>query len=162
VPRYRLTGLSLPWLGAQWERVPGDKEVAEETITFLENRRVLFGHRHFEDEHYCVASANEIRHFLTKQISAAHGRDLADSLRAMRAAARKFVDAAGPAARNFAGGFHANKAFGLALGDFRTLMGVQIASIAKHFDLEIEEDLARILPPPDEDDPNWLPGFGDG
>jgi len=47
--RYRLTGLSLPWLGAQWERVPGDKEVAKQTITFLENRRVLFGERHYED-----------------------------------------------------------------------------------------------------------------
>jgi uncharacterized protein DUF6650 len=157
--RYRLTGLSLPWLGAQWERVPGDKEVAQQIITFLENRRVLFGQRHQEDEISCMHSANDIRHYLTGQINAAHSADLMASLRAMRAAARQFVDAAGPNARNFQSGWTADNAFGLALGDFRTLMGVQIARIATQYDLTIEDDLAAILPPSDEDDPGWIPGF---
>jgi hypothetical protein len=157
--RYKLTGLSLPWLGAQWERVPGDKEIAERTIVFLENRRVLFGERHFEDEMHCVQSANEIRHFLTAEINAARSQDLVQSLRAMRAAARRFVDAAGPDARNFRGGWASHNTFGLALGDFRTLMGVQTARIIKQYDLAIEEDLATILPPPDEEDLSWIPGF---
>jgi hypothetical protein len=157
--RYRLTGLSLPWLGAQWERVPGDKEVAQQIITFLENRRVLFGERHLEDEMHCVRSANEIRHFLTPQISAARSAELVESLRAMRAAARRFADAAGPDARNFRDSWGPANAFGLALGDLRTLMGVQIARIVTQYDLEIEDDLAAILPPRDEDDHGWIPGF---
>lgn len=159
--RYRLTGVSLPWFGAQWERVPGDREVAEQTITFLENRRVLFGERHVEDHYYCLSSVNDIRHFLTAQINAARSEDLRASLRAMRAACRKFVDAAGPNARNFEPGWPSSNAFGLALGDLRTLMGVQIARIATQYDLDIEDDLATILPPHDEDDPSWIPGFQD-
>jgi hypothetical protein len=105
-------------------------EVAEQTITILENRRVLFGERHVEDHHYCLSSVNEIRHVLTAQINAARTEDLRASLRAMRAACRKFVDAAGPEARNFEPGWPSSNAFGLALGDLRTLMGVQIARIA--------------------------------
>ena len=159
--RYRLTGLSLPWLGAQWERVPGDKEVAEHMITFLENRRLLFGERHLEDEMHCVRSANEIRHFLTGQISTARTSDLVESLRAMRAACRKFVDTAGPNVRNFRGEWQGSNRFALALGDLRTLMGVQIARLAKQYDLAVEDDLAGILPPPDEEDLAWMPGFDD-
>jgi hypothetical protein len=158
--RRRLTGLTLPWLGASWENVPGDKEIAKETIVFLENRRVLFGKRHDEDGPYCLHSANEIRHFLTPKIAAARSEDLSDSLRAMRAAARQFADEAGPGARNFAGGWHPGNMFWLALGDFRTLMGVQIARIASRYGLEVEEDLMQILPPEDQDDPSFVPGFG--
>jgi hypothetical protein len=160
--RRRLTGLTLPWLGASWETIPGDKEVAKETIVFLENKRLLFGERHKEDQMECVRSANEIRHFLTPRISKAHGKDLVESLRAMRAAARKFVDAAGPNADNFRPGWQPDNAFGLALGDLRTLMGVQIARMATQFNLAVEEDLMRILPPVDQDDPSFIRGFEDG
>ena len=159
--KYRLTGVSLPWFGAQWERVPGDREVAEQTITFLENRRVLFGERHVEDHNYCLSSVNDIRHFLTAQINAAHSEGLRASLRAMRAASRKFVDAAGPGARNLEPGWPSSNAFSLALGDLRTLMGIQIARIATQYDLDIEDDLATILPPDDKDDASWIPGFQD-
>jgi hypothetical protein len=108
---------------------------------------------------HCVQSANEIRHFLTAQINDAHGEDLVASLRAMRAATRKFVDAAGPNAQNFQHGWAPDNAFGLALGDFRTLMGVQIARIGTQYDLTVEDDLATILPPTDEEDLGWVPGF---
>jgi len=146
--------LALAWNAVgtcSWRQ--GSKEVAQKTITELENRRVLFGERHSGDEQYCVDSANEIRHFLTGQISVAKpGRDLADSLRAMRAACRKFVDAAGPDAQNFHPGWPENSRFVVSLGDLRTLMGVQIARIATQYGLAVEEELASIVPPTDEDD----------
>jgi hypothetical protein len=157
--RRRLTGVSGPWGGLSWENVPGDEEVAKETIVFLEDRRLLFGERHAEDELHCLQSALAIRTFLSGQISKAHGKELIASLRAMRAAARQFVDAAGPRARNFAGGFQPGNLFWLALGDLRSLMGVQVALIADQFSLEVEEDLLRILPPVDEADPSFVPGF---
>jgi hypothetical protein len=157
--KYRLSGVSLPWFGAQWERVPGDREVAEQTITFLEDRRVLFTARSVVDHRYCLSSVNEIRQFLTAQISAADTEELEASLRAMRAACRKFVDAAGPDAQNFKPGWPQGNALGFALGDLRTLIGVQVARIATEYDLPIEEDLAAILPPHDEDDLSWIPGF---
>jgi hypothetical protein len=157
--RRRLNSVTLPWLGAGWETIPGDKEVAKETIVFLENRRVLFGKRHDEDGPYCVQSAKEIRDFLTSKISSIRSKELADSLRAMRAAARQFTDEAGPGARNFAGGWHPGNTYFLVLGDFRTLMGVQIARIAARYGLEVEEELMQILPPEDKDDPSFIPGF---
>lgn len=157
----RLTGVSGPWGGLNWENVPGDKEVAKETIVFLEDRRILFGSRHYEDETHCVASALQMRAFLSGQISKAHGKELVASLRAMRAAARQFVEAAGPDAIRFRGGYQISNAFGMALGDLRTLMGLQIALIAVQFDLEVEDDLMQILPPLDEDDPSFIPGFSD-
>ena len=40
-------------------------------------------------------------------------------------------------------------------------MGIQIARIATQYDLDMEDDLATILPPDDKDDPSWIPGFQD-
>lgn len=156
------TGVSLTW-----NHSPGDEPVARRVIAFLEDRRVLFGARHLEDEWECVRSTLEIRRFLTDQIASAKpGGSLDASLRAMRAAARQFVDAAGPRGTNFRdqyGGGTAT-AFGLALGDLRTLIGHQVAILAAAYKLELEPELASVCPPADRDeakpqDLSWLPGF---
>jgi Family of unknown function (DUF6650) len=150
-----------PGFGVTWEFVPGDKELARQAIIFLENRRVLFGARHLEDEMECVQSAVEIRNRLTDLIPAAkQGGGVENSIRAMRAACLKFVEAAGPGGRNFRGR-HGGGAgpFGQALGELRSLMGVQLALLTARYDLEIEEELASIFPPADRDDLSWLPGF---
>jgi hypothetical protein len=161
--RVRPTGVSLPpGFGVQWEFVDSDKELARRAIVFLENRRLLFGLRHLEDEMECVKSAIEIRHELTALIPATRpGGGLEQSLRAMRAACIQFVNAAGPGAMNFRG-WHGDSAgpFGQALGELRSLMGIQIALVVSRYDLEIEEELASIFPPTDDEDLSWLPGFG--
>jgi hypothetical protein len=41
----RFTGVSLPWLGLSWEIKPGAADIAARVISFLEDRRVLFGDR---------------------------------------------------------------------------------------------------------------------
>lgn len=40
-----------------WAKTPGDEAVARAVVTFLEDRRVLFGDRHMEDELHCVRSS---------------------------------------------------------------------------------------------------------
>ncbi|MFI6079199.1 DUF6650 family protein [Actinoplanes sp. NPDC051343] len=98
----RVTEVSVPAFGVQWQTTPGDKATAGRVIGYLEDRRVLFGWRHRGDEMHCVRSALEIRRVLTEQLDLAQpGKDLSRSLRAMRAACRKFVEAAGPDASNF-------------------------------------------------------------
>jgi hypothetical protein len=148
--RRRLNGLNISigglGAGANWETVPGDEEIAKETIIFLEDRRVLFGLRQHEDGIYCVRSVNQIRRFLTKKIPAARGEDLEASLREMRRAASQFVNAAGTKAMNFRGGWAPGNAFDLALKDLQMTMGREIAVVAIHFDLEVQEDLLQILP----------------
>ena len=163
--RYEITGVSTPWFGVQWQKTEGDKELARKVFAFFEDRRVLFGERHRGDEQHCLKSAQRIRQFLTEQIAHAKpGKELEASLRAMRAAARKFVETAGPDARNF--GYHNGYAaapFLMALGDLRTSIGYQLGLIQSQYPQEVEPELARILPPPDlpgqEDDLSWLPGF---
>jgi hypothetical protein len=157
--RIRVNSLSVPVFGLGWEVLPGDKEVARDVVIEMENRRLLFAERQPEDEMYCVKSAIEIRRFLGAQIAKARGKELEQSLRAMRAAALKFVDAAGPDAERFTNGYNGPRVFGLAIGDLRSLMGTQLAAIAAHYDLQVEDGLASIFPPADRDDPSFIPGF---
>jgi len=162
---YRPTGAGAFGFSLNWEKVAGDEEVARRVVTFLEDRRLLFGERHFEDELDCVRSAIEIRRFLTAELANARpGRSLAESLRAMRSAMRAFVDAAGPDAHYFRdrNWMHTDR-FSLALGELRALVGLQLAVIAGQYGIEVEDDLARILPPeaPADNDPPILPGWDD-
>lgn len=163
----RVTGLSVPGgFGVQWQAVDGGKDVARRILLFLEDRRLLFGPRHLEDESHCIRSAIEIRAFLTEQLSLVKtGSALFEAIRSMRAACRKFVEEAGPYGRYFHRSERYGQAdpFSLALGDLRTIMGIHIAVLAQAFDLEVDEEVASILPPqPQEDDGNldWIPGFG--
>jgi hypothetical protein len=165
----RITSISGFGFGLQWTEVPGDKDIARRVLAFLENRRVLFGDRHWEDEVDCIRSAIEIRNYLTQELGATRpDRSLATSLRAMRAACRKFVEAAGPNGVNFYSNrlYREADPFSLALGDLRTLVGVQVALIAFRYDIPVEDDLATIIPPPvsdddsdDDADKSWIPGF---
>lgn len=161
--KVRPTGFSVPpGFGLQWEFTDGDKEIARKAIIFLENRRVLFGERHMEDEMDCVYSAIDIRNYLTDLISSARaGGGVERSLRAIRAACTRFVNQAGPGARNFRGyyGFFSFNPFGQALGELRSLTGIQLALLADRYKLSVEEDLLSIFPPSDDQDLTWVPGF---
>lgn len=162
--RYELTGVSIPMGGIQWQKTTGDREVARTVVTFLEDRRLLFGDRHVEDEGHCVASALEIRAFLTEQITSSKpGRELEGCLRSMRGACRRFIDAGGPHGQRFLRSQFPYEAdgFSLALGDLRTTVGFQLAIILSQYNLPIEPELGSILPPADEDDQDlsWMIGF---
>jgi hypothetical protein len=155
----RLTGLGV-W-GAQWDYTPGDKEATVRVLTFLEDRRVLFGLRHMEDEQHCLQSVFEIRHMLTDVLgTATTGRDLTQSLRIMRAACRTFIEAAGVDAMNF----RDRRNYGLdpfsgALGELRAMFGLQVGMLAAQYKIQIEDDLVSIIVSP-LDDPEFIPGFG--
>lgn len=160
---YRPTGIGGFGFSINWEKVPGDDKVARRVITFLEDRRLLFGKPHRVDEAHCIHSANETRRFLTGELgNAKDGRSLAESLRAIRSAMRAFVDAGGPCARNYShhGPDEADR-LGLALGELRGLVGLHLAVIADQYSIEIEPDLGQILPPvvARDDDPSFVPGF---
>lgn len=156
---FEVTGISIPWFGVQWQKKKGDKEVARRVIRFLEDRRVLFPYRERDPEHaiHCVRSAIEIRHFLTEEIDKAKpGGGLSETLLAMRAAARRFVDAGGHDGQNWRASRRRTAGtdpFSVALGELRTSMGLHIATIAKTFDIQVDEALAGIMPAdPAEDD----------
>jgi hypothetical protein len=147
---YRVTGASAFNFGIEWEKVPGDEDLAAQVMIFMADRRLLFGDRHGGDEQYCVTSANEIRRFLTDQIVASKpGRTLRQRLSLLREAARHFVDRGGHDAGHYQ---EFPVRFGLALGDLRTAFAIHLAAIAEEFDLEMEWELARLVYPEDHDD----------
>lgn len=163
---YEITGISSSIVGVQWQKTEGDKKIARDVVTFLEDRRLLFGDRHCEDEAHCIASALEIRTFLTEQIGRAKsGKELEGSLRFMRTACRQFVEKGGPHGRDFfrAHSMYEADGFGMALGDLRTSIGHQLAVLLSQYPMPIEHELAGIVPKADDDgrDLDWLPGFGE-
>jgi len=100
---------------------------------------------------HCVESVIEIRRFLTSEIGLVDQGELSSSLRAMRAACRKFVDRVqaheGDIIRFGAHRGHwASWEFSGALGELRGVFGIYLAKIASAFGLDVEDDLASILP----------------
>lgn len=159
---YDVTGFSTPFVGVQWTKTARDKDIARAVVVFLEDRRVLFAHRHVEDEQHCVESVLQIRTFLTEQIMQAKpGKDLELALRHMRSACRRLLEAAGPRGREF---WHhpgyGYDPFFLALGELRASVGYQLAVMGSQYPLQMEHNLASILPADDDgQDLSWLPGF---
>jgi hypothetical protein len=109
-------------------------------FSFLEDRRVLYNPYNIEIEHEVSESVLEIRRELTKAIQALpEDSPAAPALRAMRAACRAYLDQSRR--------FPHYPGFLLALGELRAHFGLQIAYLAIEYGLDIEDELAQIIPP---------------
>ncbi len=153
----RVTGLSSPVFGVSWNPPEPEVRVARRVVTFLEDRRVLYVPSEMEVPEHCVQSVLEIRRFLTTELqSLGTGADLADTLRALRAGCRKFLNTVGARSDIVLFGAHrghwASWEFNGALGELRGVFGVHIARLAAGYGLDVEGDLAAILPAPAEAD----------
>jgi hypothetical protein len=152
---FELTGISLPWFGVSWKRRQGDKDIARQVLNYLEDRRVLhyYRSRDLEEALHCLGSAMKIREYLTTQIDAAQqGGILVQTLMAMRAAARRFVEQGGPNGANWQPSARQQRSdgvdlFSAALGEFRSTMGMHIAALALAFELPVPDSLVPIMPP---------------
>lgn len=151
----RLTGLSTPIFGASWSPPEPHVAVARRVVTVLEDRRVLYVPSEMEVPDHCVRSVLEIRQFLTSELQALDSdSDLAQTLRAMRAACRKFLDTVGARHDIVTFGFYrghwASWEFNGALGELRGVFGIHLARLAAAHGLDIEDDLATVLPGEEE------------
>ncbi len=127
-------------------------------LAFLEDRRVLFAPWNVEIPEDCVESILLIRQFLTDQLGQLDDRDevIASHLRAMRAACREFLRVADELRlrgdlRPWVSGT-AGWVFNDALGELRAIFGVHVVQLAAKFGIDIEDDLASILPALTNDD----------
>ena len=154
----RLTGISTPLFGAQWNPPEADRAVARRVLTFLEDRRVLYVPSEMEIPSYGIHSVIEIRRFLTSELGQlTSDGQLAQCLRGMRAACRKFLDAVGPedgpvVRHAFQHGHSASWEFNQALDEMRGVFGIYIAVLAATHGLDVEPGLAKIVPGKDKDD----------
>lgn len=113
---------------------------------------MLYAPDELEVPPHCVQSTLEIRHFLSGELGKLDTKSqFAASVRAMRAACRKFLERVGTDGRevilyaNYHGHW-ASWTFYSALGEMRGVFGVYLAKIAAEFRLDIENRLAEILP----------------
>lgn len=152
----RLTGISCPVFGLSWNPPEPDRQIARRVIAFLENRRVLFSPFEWEMPDHCVHSVIEIRHYLTAELQALDGeKEIAQTLRAMRAACRKFLD--DDPSHGRARGYAPRWRLENALGELRGAFGIHIATLAAEYGLDVEDELATILPVADEDNDDERP-----
>lgn len=152
----RLTGLNLGPVGASWNPPEPEVSKAKRVIAHLEDRRVLYNPGSLEVPEHCVQSIIELRHFLTQELSnAAEDSPLTESLRAMRAACRKFLDKIQTRPSDLVEyawhrGHWASWEFNASLGELRGTFGVHLAQIAARYRIDIEDALASIVPERDE------------
>lgn len=154
----RLTGISCPIFGVSWD--PGVSKVtsARRVLTFLEDRRVLFVRYEVELPEHCVESILDIRRILTTELGQLDDQDdeIAPHLRAMRASCREFLrcaedlaDGPGRFPRPWYGA--QEWTFNQALGELRGVFGIHIAQLSVKFGIDVEDQLAVILPPAVDD-----------
>ncbi len=149
----RITGFSIPIFGVSWEPSEPEITVARRIIAFFEDRRVLYNDYALEVLEHCVESVMMIREFLTDTLQGLQNQeDLAEHLRVMRAACREFLDDVQEGQRqliirsSFDGGPRSWKFF-TSLGKLRSDIGLRLGVLAVMYGLDVEDDLARILPP---------------
>jgi len=153
----RITGLSVPVFGVQWNPPEAECVAARRVLAFLEDRRVLYVPSEMELPQHCVESVLRIREFLTAEIGNLQcEQELAQSLRAMRAACRKFlatVEADDRRIIHFGNhqGHNASWVFNGAVGELRGVFGVHVARLAASHGLDVEDELASILPEASDD-----------
>jgi hypothetical protein len=158
----RITGFSIPLFGVQWNPPAPERETVRKLLRFLEDRRALYVDHWVEIPSQVTHSVLEIRQELTRTLQTLPDNSNAVApIRAMRAACRKFFTEPRPDFRNLAGRHHPRShrmdddedpGFFVALGELRATFGVQIAALAVAYGIDVEDELASILPVEDGED----------
>lgn len=145
-----LTGFSTPVFGISWNPPETDRAVVRKLITFLEDRRALYNPFNIETPMFVDQSILEIRKELTNLLqSLGNDSDVSPYLRAMRAACRKYMNEVG---NQISQRFHFRDFEVFAsLGELRAVFGVYIAQLAVKYGIDVEDELASILPIEDEE-----------
>lgn len=149
----RVSGLSSPIFGVSWTPPETEIAVARRVVSYMEDRRVLYNPSEMEVPEHCVESVLDIRRFLTRELAPlSEDSELKASLRAMRAACRKFLNTVAVDSRSEIVRFGAHRGhsasweFNGAVGELRGVFGVHLARMAAQHGLEVEDALAAILP----------------
>jgi hypothetical protein len=139
-----------------WTPPADEKAIVRSFLTFLEDRRALYAPYHVEIEYEVERSVQEIRRVCTESLSALPEASRAiGPIRMIRSACRRFLDAPRADSRNLHmrdfEGFRDRASFFTGLGELRAAIGLQIAFLAVQYEIELEAELASILPALDED-----------
>jgi len=136
-----ITGLSIPMFGISWQAPEAERTIVRSVLIFLEDRRALYNPFAIEIEHEVANSVLEIRRELTDAIQRLPEKSAAiPPLQAMRAACREYLD-------NTHQRYGPHFAFMADLGRLRMIFGYHIARLAVMYGIDIDGELASIIPP---------------
>ncbi|OGM74554.1 hypothetical protein A2382_01485 [Candidatus Woesebacteria bacterium RIFOXYB1_FULL_38_16] len=145
----QITGFSTPVFGISWNPPKTEKAIAKSLVNFLEDKRVLYNPTELEIPHHCIDSVIEIRDFLTEKADNLDKKsELLANIKTMRSACRKFLDSNPTLHRGlgFSHNSYDSQVFYSALGEMRGTFGICLSQIVISFGVDIEKDLAAILP----------------
>jgi hypothetical protein len=148
---HKLTGISCPIFGVSWTPTETERSIAQNIIIFLEPRRVLYSPYEYEMVSSCIHSVVQIKDYLTSALQKIKDDSkLNEYIRAMRNACNKFLNQC-PDTNDFRScacnnGNIYNWIFLSAIGELRGNFGVMIGQISTTYGLDVEEDLAQIIP----------------
>jgi hypothetical protein len=150
----RLAGVSILGFGASLKAPEPERVVVRDVITALEDKRALYSQAVWEEPHHIVQSLFKIRDELTAGLKRAGDNSPAkDAFRIMRAACRDFLTLTSAKAHEKNTGvmrgdhIWEQEQFFIELGKLRSVFGQQLAVLGYLYGVDIEESLARILPP---------------
>lgn len=148
----RLTGISCPFFAISWNPPESERKIAQRVISFLEDRRVLYNPSELEMPRHCVEFVCRIREYLTSEMQQTeNGFNLFSHIKAMRIACRKFLNRLNSKDDRFLNearynGNFSSWVFGSALGEIHGTFGNMVAQILAAYGIDIEDDLATIIP----------------
>lgn len=141
-----ITGISTPLGGVSWTLPPSEKPIIEKFITYLEDRRALYNPYDTEVPNHVTMSVMDIRNHITNILhQLGNDSPALPSLKAIRAACRKYLDQNPPHHRSHHR-FLEERAFLIGLGELRGIFGLHLAVLCTHYGLELAPELAALLP----------------
>lgn len=147
----KLTGISCPIFGISWNPADTQRSIARRIIIFLEARRVLFGEYGDEALCQCIESVTKIKEYLSSELPAIDDNsELSTYVRSMRKSCNKFLSCfpqnKPDKCRYCKEGNREYWYFVSTIGELRGVFGIMIGQIAKAYGLEVEDELAQIIP----------------
>jgi len=146
----RISGLTLGPVGASWTPAKDKREIIRSLLTFFEDRRALFAPYDREYGPWVVRSVLDIRKELTDTLKEFPEDDpTCQVIRMMRAACRKFLDEYDESKPRIYG-VEREAELCTYLGELRAVVGLGVAQLCASYKLDVESELASILPVGDE------------
>jgi hypothetical protein len=137
---------SVPVFGVSFKPSEAEREIVRKLIAFLEDHRVLYNPFDIEMPQYVEQSITEIRRELTGILETLDDdSEISQHVRAMRLACREFLKQMIPDSQR-RHKVRGDAEFATALAKLRTTFGIHLAQLCVKYGIDVEEELAVILP----------------
>lgn len=142
-----VTGISVPIFGIQWKPVVAQVTVARNLLRTLEDKRVLYRPEEMEGAEYCRRSVEDLRVLLTGALQQVMpDTPLGKQFAKLRRACREFCDIIGSSKFATVPLPMQRSLLSRELVKLRKVAGEAVAAIAIAYGLDVEDELASIIP----------------